>query len=105
MKDPLGTESSRRELRALAAASGLGISVVAGLLICIGGGVLLDKWLGTSPILTLVGIVLGLAVAGYFFYELATLSLPKKGLTRPKNHGGIHRSSDRDEYSDESPDE
>jgi hypothetical protein len=39
----------------------------------------LDRWLGTSPILTFVGLVLGLGAAGYSLYELAVLSVPDRG--------------------------
>lgn len=97
MKDPTGTFKERRDLRVVGAATGIGCSTAVALIMCIVGGILIDGWLGTTPIFTLVGIVLGLAVAGYLLYELATMSLPKKGLTRPENHGGIHRSSDPEE--------
>ncbi|MCM8750172.1 AtpZ/AtpI family protein [Thermomicrobiaceae bacterium CFH 74404] len=52
------------------------------LILCIGGGVLLDQWLGTEPVLTLIGVVLGLASAGYLLYELAVINQPEKGLLR-----------------------
>jgi ATP synthase protein I len=45
----------------------LGISVVLGL----GGGLLLDSWLKTSPIFTLVGMVLGIAAAMYTIWDVA----------------------------------
>jgi ATP synthase protein I len=45
----------------------LGISVVLG----IGGGLLLDSWLKTSPIFTLVGMVLGIAAAMYTIWDVA----------------------------------
>jgi F0F1-type ATP synthase assembly protein I len=77
MKTPLG---SQRDWRAIGEASGLGCSVVASLLMCIVGGLFLDRWVGTQPIFTLVGVVLGLAAAGYLLYELAVISQPDKGL-------------------------
>ena len=42
------------------------------------GGLALDTWLGTSPILTIVGILVGLAVAvtGMYRMILAVLSGP-----------------------------
>lgn len=42
------------------------------------GGLALDAWLGASPILTIVGILLGLAVAvtGMYRMILAVLSDP-----------------------------
>jgi ATP synthase protein I len=45
----------------------LGISVAIGL----GGGLLLDNWLGTSPILTLVGMVLGIGAAMVTIWNVA----------------------------------
>jgi F0F1-type ATP synthase assembly protein I len=57
-------------LRALGMVSGIGFSIA----LCIGGGVwlglFLDNRLGTSPIFLLVGIVVGLALAGYTLYRL-----------------------------------
>ncbi len=45
----------------------LGISVVIGL----GVGLLVDSWLHTAPLFTLVGIVLGVAAAMYTIWEVA----------------------------------
>lgn len=45
----------------------LGVSVIIGL----GGGLLLDSWLNTSPILTLVGMVLGIGAAMYTIWDVA----------------------------------
>lgn len=70
---------SPRDWQAIGTATGLGFSVVISLILCIGSGVLLDQWLGTAPWLTLVGVVLGLATAGYLLYELVSLGRP----TRP----------------------
>lgn len=75
-KRPLGT---RRDWQTVGAAAGLGCSVVTSLILCLGGGVLLDQWLGTQPYLTLVGLALGLASAGYLLYELAVINQPEKG--------------------------
>jgi ATP synthase protein I len=61
----------RRQLRAIGLAAGLGCSVVAGLVICIIGGILLDRWLDTTPIFTLIGVLLGILVAGNQLYRLA----------------------------------
>ncbi len=75
-KRPLGT---RRDWQTVGAATGLGCSVVTSLILCLSGGVLLDQWLGTQPLLTLVGLALGLASAGYLLYELAVINQPEKG--------------------------
>jgi len=61
----------RRELGAAGTAAGLGCSIVTGIILCIGGGVALDQWADTSPILTLIGVALALVVSGYQLYELA----------------------------------
>ena len=45
----------------------LGISVILG----VGGGLLLDSWLRTSPIFTLVGMVLGIGAAMYTIWYVA----------------------------------
>jgi len=79
MPNPLGTQESQRDWQAVGIASGLGCSVVVSLLLCAGGGILLDRWLGTAPILLFVGLVLGLGAAGYSLYELAVLGVPNRG--------------------------
>ena len=45
----------------------LGISVILGL----GGGLLLDSWLHTSPIFTLAGMLLGIGAAMYTIWDVA----------------------------------
>ena len=45
----------------------LGISVILGL----GAGLLLDAWLRTSPIFTLIGMVLGIGAAMYTIWDVA----------------------------------
>lgn len=45
----------------------LGLSVIIG----IGAGVLVDNWLETSPIFTLVGVVVGVATAMYTIWDVA----------------------------------
>ena len=49
----------------------LGISVILGL----GAGLLLDSWLHTSPIFTLVGMVLGIGAAMYTIWDVAKQSM------------------------------
>jgi ATP synthase protein I len=51
----------------------LGISVILGL----GGGLLLDAWLSTSPIFTLIGMVLGIAAAMYTIWDVARDAMRK----------------------------
>lgn len=45
----------------------MGVSVGIGL----GAGLLLDNWLGTRPIFTLIGMVLGIAAAFYTLWDVA----------------------------------
>jgi len=45
----------------------LGISVFLGM----GGGLLLDNWLGTVPLFTLIGVVLGIGAAMYTIWNVA----------------------------------
>lgn len=99
MGDPLGSHS-QKDWQAIGAASGIGCSVVVSLLVCIGGGALLDRWLGTSPIMVLIGMVAGLVAAGYSMYELAVLGRPDKGLVKLKrrsNRGSGESRQDSDE--------
>lgn len=86
-ENPLGSRT-QRDWRMAGAASGIGCTVVASLLICIGGGILLDRWLGIEPIGVLVGVALGLAAAGYSLYELTTLGNPDRGIITVRKKDG-----------------
>ena len=71
---PETPDSDERELYATAGmAWGMGCSVVASVLICVLGGLALDKVLDTTPLLTLIGVALGLLASGYQLWELAQL--------------------------------
>ena len=87
----------QQDWRAIGAASGIGCSVVASLLLCIGGGILLDKWLGTLPIFTLVGVAAGLALSGYLLYQLAVMNLPKRKSVRSREPERNDQAPDLDE--------
>jgi len=63
----------RAQLGAVGAATGLGCAVVVSLIGFIGGGVVLDRVVGTTPLFTLLGVVLGLVAAGYELYELTRI--------------------------------
>ncbi|MBA2632294.1 MAG: AtpZ/AtpI family protein [Chloroflexi bacterium] len=64
-----GTPSTRPPNWALGMDLGirLGVSVALGL----GGGLLLDSWLRTSPIFTLIGMVLGIGAAMVTIWNVA----------------------------------
>jgi ATP synthase protein I len=64
---------NHRQLKAMGLAAGLGCSVVTGLVIFILGGVMLDRWLETTPLFTLIGVLLGILAAGSQLYRLARI--------------------------------
>lgn len=73
----------------------LGFSMVATLVVMIGGGLLLDRWLGTAPVLTLIGVALGLIGAGYQLYELALLAQPDR------ENGPLGRAMERRQHTED----
>jgi F0F1-type ATP synthase assembly protein I len=52
----------------------LGLSVVIGVV----GGVLLDNWLGTRPIFTLLGVVVGIGAAMYSIWDVARTEMNRR---------------------------
>lgn len=69
--DPLPPD--RKQLEATGAAVGLGCSIVVTLIGLIAGGAALDRFFGTGPTLTLIGVGLALVAAAYELYELANI--------------------------------
>jgi ATP synthase protein I len=67
-ENPLGNQ---QQLKALGLAAGLGCSVVVSLIVFVVGGVLLDRWLDTTPWFTLAGVLMGIFAAGTQLYRLA----------------------------------
>lgn len=49
----------------------LGTDLIIAAVVGVGAGLLLDRWLGTAPWMTLIFSILGLAVGCRNFYELA----------------------------------
>jgi len=97
--DPLESHSEK-DWQAIGTASGIGCTVVVSLLVCIGAGVLLDRWLNTTPIMVLIGMLAGMIAAGYALYELAMLGSPDRGLvklTRSERPDSGESGPDRDE--------
>lgn len=74
MPDDGPPDSRIKDARVVGLAAGLGLSVVASLIFFIGLGLVLDQWLDTTPLLTLIGLALGLVAAGYQLYELVLAS-------------------------------
>jgi ATP synthase protein I len=54
-------QSDRRGIRQLGALSGVGLTLVISTVLGFGGGLVLDRWLGSAPWLMLVGLLLGIA--------------------------------------------
>jgi F0F1-type ATP synthase assembly protein I len=52
----------------------LGLSVLIG----IGAGVLLDNWLHTSPLFTLIGVVVGVGAAMYSIWDVARAGMKQR---------------------------
>ena len=52
----------------------MGCSIVVSILLSVLGGLVLDNYLDQSPLFTLIGVGLGLFLAGYQLWELAQLS-------------------------------
>jgi F0F1-type ATP synthase assembly protein I len=66
-----GPRFDRQQVRAIGVAIGFGCSTVGALIFFIVGGLLLDRWLDTTPVFTLIGVLLGLVGAGSQLYRLA----------------------------------
>ena len=45
----------------------------------VGAGLLMDNWLATAPLFTLIGTVLGVAAAFYLMWQLAQASMNRQG--------------------------
>lgn len=97
------TPDERAQMESVGAATGLGCSIVATLLLFIGGGVFLDQLLETSPLLTFIGLALALIGAAYQLYELTLVGrkdraagpLGRQITKLPGRRGG--RRADREE--------
>jgi F0F1-type ATP synthase assembly protein I len=50
-----------------------GFTIVGAFILFMGGGILLDRWLDTSPIFLLIGMVVAFIAIGYSLYEIATI--------------------------------
>ncbi len=69
----------RNTLQAWALASEVGCSIAVSLGGCVVGGIFLDRTLETRPIFLLIGIFVGLALAGYSMYRLAMFGTSRPG--------------------------
>ena len=60
----------KNTLRVFSLASQLGLSLAGPLVIFIGGGVLLDRRFHTTPLLILIGALIGFVLSGVAFYDI-----------------------------------
>ena len=67
---------------------GAGYAIVAAgfqfafaILLFLGGGLLVDRWLGTRPVFTLLGVAIGLA-AGFYAFILRVMAESRRGSDR-----------------------
>lgn len=67
---------------------GVGFYIAFCLLVGIFGGVYLDRTLGTFPLLTLGGLVLGLVAAFYGVYKMVAPLLKEAGKSDKNKHVG-----------------
>jgi len=82
--------------KALALAVQLGFAIACPMVFFIAGGAWLDSQLGSKPWLLFLGIILGVAVAGGLFYELATLSTRRKDPAAGKAPYKVEERDDND---------
>lgn len=69
------SEEERTRLFRLA---GTGMEFFGALLVCVLGGYFLDKWLGTAPVLLLIGVGLGFAVGLFQLVRLSRSNPPPR---------------------------
>lgn len=65
-------DDDKNATRRSAIAYAAGLSVVFSVLTFLGLGLLLDRWLGTSPWMVVIGIVIGSAIGLYEFVRVTT---------------------------------
>jgi ATP synthase protein I len=69
---------SRENIRLIGQLSTLGLSFVLAIVMGFRGGYLLDQWLGTSPWLTFLGFLVGIAAAIVNVYRVMQLANKKQ---------------------------
>ena len=62
---------------------GAGFQFAFAILLFLGGGHLADKWLGTRPVGTLVGLAVGLA-AGFYAFYVRVMAESRRGVRKGK---------------------
>lgn len=69
---------NRSTLQAVALIGQIGCSIAIFLIGAIAGGILLDKFLGTTPLFIIVGVFVGFALAGYSTYRVLPTGSTRK---------------------------
>jgi len=72
-QDPIG-----RGFGAGYAIVGAGFQFAFAIVLFLGAGVLLDRWLGTRPVFTLLGVAVGLG-AGFYVFLVRVMAASKRG--------------------------
>jgi F0F1-type ATP synthase assembly protein I len=70
MKPDGMTPVTRSRVNAMGQAAGIGFGIAGALILPIIGGLLIDRWLGKTPLFTLIGVAVGLIAAGYQLVHL-----------------------------------
>lgn len=93
---------NRERWRAAGMALEFGGTVVGALLVCLGGGIWLDRRLGTSPLFLFVGLVLAFGAIGYSLYQIAKVDTrPRQGARRPAPPSPRDEDDDEDDEDDD----
>ena len=76
-RDGRDEPASRKQTAKMGIAFDLGIRLGVSVILGLGGGLLLDSWLRTSPIFTLIGMVLGVGAAMYTIWDVSRDAMRK----------------------------
>ncbi len=71
----MARRDNRRAFSSVGLVMGLGFSAVGSLLVGILGGMVVDRWLHTTPLFLIIGILLGLGAAMLGVYRLVMQEL------------------------------
>lgn len=92
---------NRTRWRAVGLALQFGSTVVGAFLIGLGGGIWLDRRLGTSPLFLFVGLILAFVAVGYSLYEIARVGTPRRAPNRTPGRSVSPAPDDDDRADDE----
>lgn len=84
----------RSTLRAFALVSQIGCSTAISLIGSVVAGILLDKVLDTSPLFLIIGVFVGILLAGYSIFRLLPASTSRKAKNDEANNDQKEDGSD-----------